>query len=81
MVDPRDGKQYKVIEIGSQVWMAENLKYADTIMNLFVPGNRVSKDITGHHANYETPSYSGNYAIYCYNDDTSRCSKYGMLYT
>ena len=83
LVDPRDGKKYKVIEIGSQVWMAENLRYADTIMNLYVPGNRESKDLIGkgHHFNYETSPGYDIYAIYCYNDDTSRCSKYGMLYT
>lgn len=39
ITDPRDGKRYRVVTIGEQTWMAENLDYADSVATPNLAGN------------------------------------------
>jgi len=67
--DARDGQVYKTVKIGSQIWMAENLKAV--VLNDGTPLNLIKdNDI----------SYSKT-AGYCfYDNDTSYHRTYGALY-
>lgn len=39
LIDNRDGRKYKTVTIGDQVWMAENLNYAREDLNGYLIGN------------------------------------------
>jgi len=62
--DARDGKKYKTVKIGEQVWMAENLNYAVPYGYSTEPSNLVDTRVGSK----------------CYNEDEANCAKYGRLY-
>ncbi|UCH13414.1 MAG: hypothetical protein JSV22_09890 [Bacteroidales bacterium] len=70
--DRRDNQKYKTVQIGDQVWMAENMKatvYADSTP--LVDGTGVG-DITN--------DYTTKYWFF-YNDNPGNKETYGLLYT
>ena len=62
--DSRDGRIYKCVKIGDQVWMAENLDFGEIVRST---ANQVKASAA--HAQK-----------YCYNNDSTNCAKYGGLY-
>jgi len=67
-----DGNIYKTIKIGSQVWMAENLKTTHYASGDEIPDGTSTGDITGE----IDPEY-----WFVYDDDLINLSDYGRLYT
>ena len=67
--DPRDGKTYKTIKIGTQTWFAENLNYTE------------NDGYIKHITDGKEWSYNGKYNGWCYyNNNPSNGAKYGALY-
>ena len=69
--DTRDGKTYRIVTIGTQTWMAENLNYAYPMLTI----TEESEDPD------EEPVVTQNPISFCYKNDPSNCEKTGRLYT
>lgn len=64
--DSRDGKEYATVQVGRQVWMAQNLAYVEAVdpvimrMGIFAQAKEYTQ---------------------CYDRDLENCQRYGMLYS
>jgi len=63
MTDERDGKVYKTVKIGNQVWMAENLNYADSVKTPSLIGRSTCYDDDPDNCNITGRMYSWVAAI------------------
>ena len=72
--DTRDGKVYNKVEIGTQVWMAENLNYAVEGSKCLGEGGEVIIDWDEKANPIKTKTLSNS-------EIQANCEKYGRLYT
>ncbi|HAN19211.1 MAG: hypothetical protein A2X13_09585 [Bacteroidetes bacterium GWC2_33_15] len=70
--DLRDNVKYKAVKIGTQIWMAENLKATN-----YQNGDLINDgSLVGDYSSESEPKY-----WFAYNDDLSNIETYGRLYT
>lgn len=67
--DPRDGKNYATVQIGTQCWMKENMNVGTMIHS-----------ITGGTNNNGQQTNNAAIEKYCYQNDEANCTIYGGLY-
>jgi uncharacterized protein (TIGR02145 family) len=72
--DSRDGKTYKTVAIGEQIWMAENLSYNATGSKCYGEGGYVVHMYCGSN------SCSSPYYTLSDVEIQANCDKYGKLY-
>jgi len=61
LIDPRDGKAYKTIQIGNQIWFAENLRHSESVLQV-TANNFWFHDESGAWCYYK--NFAGNDAFY-----------------
>jgi uncharacterized protein (TIGR02145 family) len=72
--DPRDGQTYNVVQIGSQTWFAENLRFSGSVSEVSGTNNWAALyDFNGG-------NLLGQKAWCYYNDDPTNDAIYGKMY-
>lgn len=74
--DERDGQSYDIVQIGDQIWLAENLNFSG-----IVDVDAVSNGAANPNVDEANPNVSATLATFCPDGDNRNCKKYGRLYT